>query len=147
MNGKILIISNNPVIQRNLKKILELEGYSCSVFSPHESEIFLDSFFIHPVPEMGEDTAFISNQYDLGILDTNRPGRFSKKYLAWVKEKCPDLPIIALIDEGNKTWPVSESSSLIELAKPFKSRQILELIRYILPAADNPVMADGRQAG
>jgi DNA-binding response OmpR family regulator len=145
MNKRVLIVSYNPVIQKNLKKVLELNGFSCSVFSPQEPQAFLNPFLPCTISEMGDDIDHknTSQRYDLGILDMGRPGRLSNKYLSLFRKKYPYLPIIILVDGANKTWPVLESSIQIELAKPFESRQILELIQHILPAAGQRITANG----
>ena len=134
MDGEVLIISSNSVIRRNLKKILEVEGLSCTLSSPREPGKFSDPFQVQPV--VGEnqniDPPYGAPRYDLGIFDMWRPERLFRKYLTWAGKKYSDLPIIVLVDEGNKIRPQPEPSAPIELAKPFKSRQILELIHYFL---------------
>lgn len=145
MNKRVLIISYNPVIQKNLKKILELNGFSCSVFSPQEPQVLLNPLLPYTIFQMGDDgdQKNPSQQYDLGILDMGRSGRMSSKYLSLFKKKYPDLPIIILADGINRTWSRLESSIQIELAKPFKSQQILELIQHILPATNQRITANG----
>jgi DNA-binding response OmpR family regulator len=145
MNKRVLIVSYNPVIQKNLKKVLEFNGYSCSVFSPQEPQAFLNPLLPYTIPERGDDVdrKNASRRYDLGILDMGRPGRLSNEYFSLFKEKYPGLPIIILVDGAGTTWPLLESSIQIELAKPFKSWQILELIQHILPTADQRITAKG----
>lgn len=145
MNKRVLIVSYNPIIQKNLKKLLEFNGFSCSVFSPQEPQAFLNPLLPYSISEINDDVDHknASLQYDLGILDMGRSGRLSQKYLSLFKKKYPELPIILLVDGANNTWPGLKSSIQVELAKPFKSWQILELIRHILPSAARQIMANG----
>jgi len=145
LDKKVLIISYDPVIQKNLKKILEFEGYRCHLASYQKFRISDNTVLLQPVVKTGVNNQTVNDPlgvYDLGIFDMGRPYRLLKKTLVRMKKMYTCLQTIVLVDEGQKRSPIARMAGHIELVKPFTSPQILKLVHDVLPPIGNIAVAD-----
>ena len=116
--GRILVVEDDPTVQKALKRLFETEGYAVEVQSNGRSA--LDS--IHATPP-----AVI-------ILDLRLPKVSGRDLCKEVKAQMPTLPIVVL----SATSDVSDKVLLLELGaddyvtKPFSPRELLARVRAAL---------------
>jgi DNA-binding response OmpR family regulator len=132
--GKILVVEDDPAVQKALKRLFESEGYTVEVQANGKSA--LESFQAAPPAVI--------------ILDLRLPKLSGSDLCKEVKAKAPTLPIVVL----SATSDVSDKVLLLELGaddyvtKPFSPRELLARVRAALrhtartPAA-NLVSFDG----
>jgi DNA-binding response OmpR family regulator len=116
--GRILVVEDDPSVQKALKRLFETEGYVVEVQNNGKSA--LESF--HAMPP-----AVI-------ILDLRLPQLSGSDLCKVVKTEAPTLPIVVL----SATSDVSDKVLLLELGaddyvtKPFSPRELLARVRAAL---------------
>jgi len=116
--GRILVVEDDPTVQKALKRLFETEGYAVEVQSNGRSA--LDS--IHATPPT------------VIILDLRLPKVSGRDLCKEVKAQMPTLPIVVL----SATSDVSDKVLLLELGaddyvtKPFSPRELLARVRAAL---------------
>lgn len=132
--GRILVVEDDPSVQKALKRVFETEGYMVEVQSNGQSA--LESF-------MAAHPAII-------ILDLRLPKLSGSDLCKEIKAQSPTQPIIVL----SATTDVSDKVLLLELGaddyvtKPFSPRELLARVKAALrhtsrSAAVNVVSFDG----
>ena len=116
--GRILVVEDDPAVQKALKRLFESEGYAIEVQPDGKSA--LDSFRLAP-------PACI-------ILDLRLPRLSGRDLCKEIKAQTPTLPIVVL----SATSDVSDKVLLLELGaddyvtKPFSPRELLARVRAAL---------------
>src|ERR1700675_1903784 len=116
--GKILVVEDDPAVQKALKRLFESEGYTVEVQSNGKSA--LESFQAAPPAVI--------------ILDLRLPKLSGGDVCKEIKAQAPTLPIVVL----SATSDVSDKVLLLELGaddyvtKPFSSRELLARVRAAL---------------
>jgi len=132
--GRILVVEDDPAVQKALRRLFETEGYTVEVQANGKSA--LDSF-------QAAAPAVI-------ILDLRLPKLSGSDLCKMVKAQAPTLPIVVL----SATTDVSDKVLLLELGaddyvtKPFSPRELLARVRAALrhtarTASVNRVSFDG----
>src|SRR5580658_1367442 len=116
--GKVLVVEDDPSVQRALKRLFEAEGYAVEIHGNGQSA--LESFHAFP-------PAII-------VLDLRLPRLSGHDLCKEVKAQSPTLPIVVLSAACN----VSDKVLLLELGaddyvtKPFSPRELLARVRAAL---------------
>jgi len=116
--GRILIVEDDPTVQKALKRLFETEGYAVEVQGNGKSA--LESFRAAPPAVI--------------ILDLRLPQLSGRDVCKEVKAQAPTLPIVVL----SATSDVSDKVLLLELGaddyvtKPFSPRELLARVRAAL---------------
>jgi DNA-binding response OmpR family regulator len=116
--GRILVVEDDPAVQKALKRLFEGEGYTVEVQSNGKSA--LESFQAAPPAVV--------------ILDLRLPKLSGGDVCKEIKAQAPTLPIVVL----SATSDVSDKVLLLELGaddyvtKPFSPRELLARVRAAL---------------
>lgn len=116
--GRVLVVEDDPAVQKALKRLFESEGYAVEVQGNGKSA--LESFQAAPPAVI--------------ILDLRLPLLSGSDLCKAVKAQAPALPIVVL----SATSDVSEKVLLLELGaddyvtKPFSPRELLARVRAAL---------------
>jgi DNA-binding response OmpR family regulator len=116
--GRILVVEDDPAVQKALKRLFTTEGYSVEVQADGKSA--LESFQATPPAVI--------------ILDLRLPKISGRDLCREVKAQAPTLPIVVL----SATSDVSDKVLLLELGaddyvtKPFSPRELLARVRAAL---------------
>jgi DNA-binding response OmpR family regulator len=116
--GRILVVEDDPSVQKALKRLFETEGYTVEVQANGQSA--LESFQVAPPAVI--------------ILDLRLPKLSGSDLCKVVKAQAPELPIVVL----SATSDVSDKVLLLELGaddyvtKPFSPRELLARVRAAL---------------
>src|SRR6202047_52836 len=116
--GRILVVEDDPSVQKALKRLFETEGYTVEVQANGQSA--LESFQAAPPAVI--------------ILDLRLPKLSGSDLCKEVKAQSPALPIVVL----SATSDVSDKVLLLELGaddyvtKPFSPRELLARVRAAL---------------
>jgi DNA-binding response OmpR family regulator len=116
--GRILVVEDDPAVQKALKRLFETEGYTVEVQANGKSA--LQSFQASPPAVI--------------ILDLRLPQLSGSDLCKEVKSQAPTLPIVVL----SATSDVSDKVLLLELGaddyvtKPFSPRELLARVRAAL---------------
>jgi two-component system alkaline phosphatase synthesis response regulator PhoP len=116
--GRILVVEDDPAVQKALKRMFESEGYAVEIQSNGRSA--LESFQAMPPAVV--------------ILDLRLPKLSGSDVCKEIKAQAPALPIIVL----SATSDVSDKVLLLELGaddyvtKPFSPRELLARVRAAL---------------
>jgi DNA-binding response OmpR family regulator len=116
--GKILVVEDDPAVQKALKRLFESEGYTVEIQANGKSA--LESFQAAPPSVI--------------ILDLRLPKLSGSDLCKEVKAQAPALPIVVL----SATSDVSDKVLLLELGaddyvtKPFSPRELLARVRAAL---------------
>src|SRR6202034_3687734 len=116
--GRILVVEDDPSVQKALKRLFETEGYVVEVQGNGRSA--LESFQAAPPAVI--------------ILDLRLPKLSGSDLCKEVKAQAPTLPIVVL----SATSDVSDKVLLLELGaddyvtKPFSPRELLARVRAAL---------------
>ena len=116
--GKILVVEDDPAVQKALKRLFESEGYAVEIQANGKSA--LESFVAAPPSVV--------------ILDLRLPKLSGSDVCKEIKAQAPALPIIVL----SATSDVSDKVLLLELGaddyvtKPFSPRELLARVRAAL---------------
>jgi DNA-binding response OmpR family regulator len=116
--GRILVVEDDPSVQKALKRLFETEGYAVEVQANGQSA--LESFQSAPPAVI--------------ILDLRLPKLSGSDLCKVVKAQAPALPIVVL----SATSDVSDKVLLLELGaddyvtKPFSPRELLARVRAAL---------------
>jgi DNA-binding response OmpR family regulator len=116
--GRILVVEDDPSVQKALKRLFETEGYAVEVQANGQSA--LESFQAAPPAVI--------------ILDLRLPKLSGSDLCKVVKAQAPALPIVVL----SATSDVSDKVLLLELGaddyvtKPFSPRELLARVRAAL---------------
>jgi DNA-binding response OmpR family regulator len=132
--GRILVVEDDPSVQKALKRVFETEGYTVEVQGNGKSAL----------------ESFQAAQPAIIILDLRLPKLSGSDLCREVKAQAPTLPIIVL----SATSDVSDKVLLLELGaddyvtKPFSPRELLARVRAALrhtsrTASVNIVSFDG----
>jgi DNA-binding response OmpR family regulator len=116
--GRILIVEDDPAVQKALRRLFETEGYNVEVQSDGRSA--LDSFQMTPPAAV--------------VLDLRLPKVSGRDVCKEIKALAPTLPIVVLSAASD----VSDKVLLLELGaddyvtKPFSPRELLARVRAAL---------------
>jgi DNA-binding response OmpR family regulator len=116
--GRILVVEDDPLVQKALKRLFETEGFTVEVQGNGKSA--LESFQAAPPAAI--------------ILDLRLPKLSGSDLCKEVKAQAPTLPIVVL----SATTDVSDKVLLLELGaddyvtKPFSPRELLARVRAAL---------------
>jgi DNA-binding response OmpR family regulator len=116
--GRILVVEDDPAVQKALKRMFESEGFAVEVQSNGKSAV--ESFQAMPPAVV--------------ILDLRLPKMSGSDVCKEIKAQAPSLPIIVL----SATSDVSDKVLLLELGaddyvtKPFSPRELLARVRAAL---------------
>ena len=116
--GRILVVEDDPSVQKALRRLFETEGYAVEVQANGQSA--LESFQAAPPAVI--------------ILDLRLPKLSGSDLCKVVKAQAPELPIVVL----SATSDVSDKVLLLELGaddyvtKPFSPRELLARVRTAL---------------
>src|SRR5258708_22652510 len=116
--GRILVVEDDPAVQKALKRLFESEGYAVEIQANGKSA--LESFQQAPPAVV--------------ILDLRLPKLSGSDVCKEIKAQAPTLPIIVL----SATSDVSDKVLLLELGaddyvtKPFSPRELLARVRAAL---------------
>ena len=116
--GRVLVVEDDPSVQKALKRLFETEGYAVEVQANGQSA--LESFQASPPAVI--------------ILDLRLPKLSGSDLCKEVKAQAPALPIVVL----SATSDVSDKVLLLELGaddyvtKPFSPRELLARVRAAL---------------
>jgi DNA-binding response OmpR family regulator len=116
--GRVLVVEDDPAVQKALKRLFESEGYAVEVQGNGKSA--LESFLAAPPAVV--------------ILDLRLPKLSGSDVCKEIKAQAPTLPIVVL----SATTDVSDKVLLLELGaddyvtKPFSPRELLARVRAAL---------------
>jgi len=116
--GRILVVEDDPAVQKALKRLFESEGYTVEVQANGKSAL----------------ESFQSTRPAVVILDLRLPKLSGSDVCKEIKAQAPTLPIIVL----SATSDVSDKVLLLELGaddyvtKPFSPRELLARVRAAL---------------
>jgi DNA-binding response OmpR family regulator len=116
--GRILVVEDDPAVQKALKRLFESEGYTVEIQG--NGKAALESFQAAPPSVI--------------ILDLRLPKLSGSDLCKEVKAQAPTLPIVVL----SATSDVSDKVLLLELGaddyvtKPFSPRELLARVRAAL---------------
>lgn len=116
--GRVLVVEDDPTVQKALKRLFETEGYTVEVQGNGQSA--LESFQAAPPA--------------IVILDLRLPRLSGSDLCKEIKAQAPTLPIVVL----SATSDVSDKVLLLELGaddyvtKPFSPRELLARVRAAL---------------
>ena len=118
VTGRILVVEDDPSVQKALKRLFETEGFRVEVHSDGRSA--LDSFQTSPPAAV--------------VLDLRLPKVSGRDVCKEIKAQAPTLPIVVLSAASD----VSDKVLLLELGaddyvtKPFSPRELLARVRAAL---------------
>lgn len=116
--GRILVVEDDPSVQKALRRLFETEGYTVEVQPDGQSAL----------------ESFQASQPAIIILDLRLPKLSGNDLCKEVKAQAPTLPIVVL----SATSDVSDKVLLLELGaddyvtKPFSPRELLARVRAAL---------------
>jgi DNA-binding response OmpR family regulator len=116
--GRILVVEDDPAVQKALRRLFETEGYTVETQS--DGRAALDSFQTAPPAAV--------------VLDLRRPKITGRDVCKEIKAIAPTLPIVVLSAASD----VSDKVLLLELGaddyvtKPFSPRELLARVRAAL---------------
>lgn len=127
---KILIVEDEPQMQRGLKDNLEFEGYAVDVAADGETGL----------------QKLVNNSYDLVILDVMLPKLSGFEVLRKARERGVATPVIMLTAKGEEVDKVVglELGADDYMTKPFGLRELLARIKAILRRQTGTVGASER---
>lgn len=117
-SGRILVVEDDPAVQKALRRLFETEGYSVEVQSDGRSAL---------------DSVYSSHPAAI-VLDLRLPKVSGSDVCREIKAKAPALPIVVLSAASD----VSDKVLLLELGaddyvtKPFSPRELLARVRAAL---------------
>lgn len=117
-SGRILVVEDDPAVQKALRRLFESEGYSVETQSDGKSA--LESFHVSPPAAM--------------VLDLRLPKISGRDVCKEIKAVAPSVPIVVL----SAATDVSDKVLLLELGaddyvtKPFSPRELLARVRTAL---------------
>lgn len=123
-SGRILVVEDDPAVQKALRRLFETEGYTVETQSDGKSAI--DSFQASPPAAM--------------VLDLRLPKVSGSDVCKTIKALSPTLPIVVLSAASD----VSDKVLLLELGaddyvtKPFSPRELLARVRAALRHTTRP---------
>ena len=118
VTGRILVVEDDPAVQKALKRLFETEGFTVEIQSDGQSG--LESFQSSPPAAM--------------VLDLRLPKLSGRDLCKEIKARAPALPIVVLSAASD----VSDKVLLLELGaddyvtKPFSPRELLARVRAAL---------------
>ncbi len=117
-SGRILVVEDDPAVQKALRRLFETEGYTVEVQSDGRSAL---------------DSVYSSHPAAI-VLDLRLPKVSGSDVCKEIKSKAPTLPIVVLSAASD----VSDKVLLLELGaddyitKPFSPRELLARVRAAL---------------
>ncbi len=115
---KILIVEDDPAMQRGLKDNLEMDGYKVVVAGDGEGGL----------------AQMIDNTFDLVLLDVMLPGMSGFDLLKKARERGISVPVMMLTAKGEELDKVLglELGADDYITKPFSLRELLARVRAVL---------------
>ncbi len=115
---KILIVEDDPAMQRGLKDNLEMDGYKVVVAGDGEGGL----------------AQMIDNTFDLVLLDVMLPGMSGFDLLKKARERGISVPVMMLTAKGEEVDKVLglELGADDYITKPFSLRELLARVRAVL---------------
>ncbi len=124
VGGRILLVEDEPLVRRGLKRFLRLQGFDCLEADRGDTAIeLLDSL---PTPT-GLSGVF---------LDLSLPGLHGSRVLAHLRETRPELPVLIL--SGHIEPSVDTTGARRVLQKPVGMEELQEALRSLVPPAEQP---------
>ena len=126
---KVLLVEDDPTMQRGLKDNLEFEGYDVEVADDGKKGL----------------QSILDNSYDLVILDGMLPHMSGFDVLKKVREKGLSLPVIMLTAKGEEIDRVLglELGADDYVTKPFSLRELLARVKAVLRRIEGGVGKGG----
>lgn len=104
---KILLVDDEFMIARIMKRHLESEGFSvCTVAGVRDAEVAVE----------------INEHFDLAIIDLRLPNGLPTQIVNWVKAKWPGIPVIFVSGAPDDAYP-------LVLMKPWTLEEILNRVK------------------
>lgn len=127
---KILVIEDEPEMQRGLRDNLEFEGYEAEIAGDGTTGLRL----------------LLENSYDLVILDVMLPGMSGFDVLKKARERGVGTPVIMLTARGEEVDRVVglELGADDYMTKPFSLRELLARIKAVLRRQSGAVTSADR---
>jgi DNA-binding response OmpR family regulator len=125
---RILVVEDDPAVQRALRRLFEAEGYSVQTAADGNSAVEL----------------FRGAPPSAVVLDLRLPGISGREVCSELKQHSPTLPIIVL----SAATDVSDKVLLLELGaddyvtKPFSPRELLARVRAALRRISRPTATE-----
>jgi CheY-like chemotaxis protein len=119
---RILLVDDDPAIRRILLRLLEDEGY-----------------FVLAAPDGIEALALANaTQFDLALLDLNRPLKDGWETFKKLSTNNPELPVVLIIARSNQFFPAQAAGVDALLEKPLDFVKLFHTVRNLL---DEPPQA------
>jgi DNA-binding response OmpR family regulator len=125
---RVLVVEDDHVVQKALKRLFESEGYQIDVAGDGNAGL----------------ASFRAAAPSVVILDLRLPGMPGHEVCRYLKDEAASVPIIVL----SATTDVADKVLLLELGaddyvtKPFSPRELLARVRVVLRRAAHPAQAD-----
>ena len=115
---RVIIVDDDPAIQDAFRLILERAGYAVTVY--HNGTALLEGDFTPP---------------DLIILDKQLSGADGLDICRILKQReaTKHIPVIMLSASPYIQWPAREAGADDFLEKPFKLKELMEMIQKYVP--------------
>src|ERR1700752_5294197 len=126
--SRILVVEDDPAVQKALKRLFETEGYAVEIQSDGQSAI----------------ESFQASAPAAVVLDLRLPKVSGRDVCKDIKAQCPTLPIVVLSAASD----VADKVLLLELGaddyvtKPFSPRELLARVRAALRHTVRPETAN-----
>ncbi len=126
---KILIVEDDPAMQRGLKDNLEMDGYKIVVAGDGEGGL----------------AQMIDNTFDLVLLDVMLPGMSGFDLLKKARDRGISVPVMMLTAKGEELDKVLglELGADDYITKPFSLRELLARVRAVLRRREGTGPAGG----
>lgn len=127
--ARILLVEDEPQMQRGLRDNLEIEGYDVEIAADGQSGM----------------EKMLEGSFDLVILDVMLPKKSGFDVLKAVREKGTTTPVIMLTAKGEEIDKVLglELGADDYVTKPFSLRELLARVKAILRRAEGSLQNSG----
>lgn len=114
---KILIVDDERIVLDSCKRVLEVEGHTTTPVASADAAL----------------EALGAERYALILMDIKMPGRNGLSLMREVKEKWPDIPIIAMSGYATPATieEVTKTGAAAFVAKPFTPDELTEVLRQV----------------
>lgn|GEM_PF-2339980 len=112
--GRVLLCDDDDLVRESLVRVLQRSGYTTHAFS--NPEVLLEQF------EPG--------RFDILVTDVLMPGLSGDELARHLRAQQPDLPVVFISGYTDDVRPDALPGRL--LSKPFRSREVVELIAEVL---------------
>lgn len=123
-NCTVLVVEDDPALRDALCDTLQIAGYDVRAAADGVAAL-----------ELCEQT-----QFGVVVSDVQMRPMDGHELLGRIRVRRPDLPVVLMTAHGTigKAVAAMRDGAADYLAKPFEAGTLIELVRRLLPAADNP---------